>query len=81
MLNLRQNSRFDFPHSVRRSMQHKFAFAPIEIEEDELIDGIEDNRMQAWELTDQDDGELEAFWDHVVADVRKDPNWNFTSDD
>lgn len=78
---IRSDSKFDFPHSVRRSVQHKFAFAPIYHEEDELLDEIDNNKANAWELTDQNMGELEAFWDHVVADVRSDPEWNFTSDD
>ena len=76
-----KDSKFDFPHSVRQSVQHKFAFAPIATEEDELLDEIDNNKTDAWELGDQSEGELEAFWDHVVADVRQDPEWNFTNDD
>jgi hypothetical protein len=78
---INSDSRFDFPHSVRRSTQHKFAFAPMLTEEDELLDDIDNSRTAAWELSDQPAGELEAFWDHVVADVRQDPEWNFASDD
>lgn len=80
MLKLHKNPRFDFPLSVRRSVQHKFAFAPVVAEDDELIEQI-DHQNDAWELGDQPEGELEAFWDHVVADVRQDPEWNFTNDD
>lgn len=71
----------DFPHSVRRSVQHKFAFAPVINEEDEILDQIDDARQAVWELGDQPEGELEAFWDNVVADVRSDPSWNFASDE
>jgi len=85
MLNLRHHfgtgSRIDFPHSVRRSVMHKFAFAPVLDEEDEILDQIAASKADAWELGDQPEGELEEFWDHVVADVRQDPNWNFASDD
>ena len=86
MLKLRRhmfspNSSLDFPHSVRGSVQHKFAFAPILTEEDELIAEIDNNHSDTWELIDQSEGELEAFWDHVVEDVRHDPDWNFASDD
>ncbi len=30
---------------------------------------------------DIDEAELDAFWDHVVADIHEDPEWfNFTND-
>lgn len=85
MLKLRRNfhleSTLDFPHSIRGSVQHKFAFAPIAAEEDELLDSIEEARTTAWELGEQPDAGLETFWDSILTDVRSDPEWNFASDD
>jgi hypothetical protein len=82
MLKFHRNPQFDFPHSIRGSFQHKFAFAPVIDEQDELINGIKEASESTWDLSDQPEGALEAFWDNVVADVRKDPQWNdFANDD
>lgn len=81
MLRLRRHPQLDFPHSVRNQVQHKFAFAPVLDETDELIEQINHPSDEVWELADQPNEELDLFWDKVVDDVRHDPEWQFTNDD
>ena len=58
--------------------------SPVTADGDELAVAVAtdpDTHDNNWELTDRpDEAELEAFWNTVEADVKKDPKW-FTFDD
>lgn len=53
--------------------------SPIKEDSDELTEDVKSDPIahdNNWELNDRpDENELEAFWNRVEADVKKDPKW------
>lgn len=78
-----KKSLFRLPHfdtSTVKPMQ----LSPVTADSDELSLAVAtdpDTHDNNWELADRpDEAELEAFWNNVEADVKKDPKW-FTFDE
>lgn len=76
MLKIKKSFRLKLPNlTTAKPMQ----LSPVPIDDDELTSDVSadaDNQDNNWELTDRPDSdELEAYWNTVEADVRKDPTW------
>ena len=53
--------------------------SPVVSESDELIRAIEDDVIRHddnWTLDSLDTEQLEQDWQHIVHDIRQDPNWS-----
>lgn len=61
------------------------ALSSTQDEDDELIKAIDSDHKDAdneWQLTNEPDSEgIDAFWNGVVSDLQKDPDWYSFSND
>ncbi|HAC56695.1 TPA: hypothetical protein DCF80_04285 [Candidatus Saccharibacteria bacterium] len=78
MLEIKHKHHLHLPHLPTASP--RIALSPVAIDDDdELTVAIENDqasRDDQWELDERPDmGELTEFWDAVVDDVSKDPEW------
>jgi len=78
MLEIKHKHHLHLPHLPAASP--KIALSPVAVaDDDELSTAIKNdqaNRDDKWELSERPDmGELTEFWDNVVDDVSKDPEW------
>lgn len=77
MLTLKQKTKLTLPSLSLLSGPMRFS--PVVNDGDELLTDLDSQfttQDDQWTLTERpDSAELEQFWDAVVADVRKDPDW------
>ncbi len=77
MLTLKQKTKLSLPSVSLFSGPMRFS--PVVSDGDELLSDLDSQfttQDDQWTLTERPDtAELEHFWDAVVADVRKDPDW------
>lgn len=84
MLRLKRKHKINFP-SITELLPHSMQLSPVIADDDELSQAIandpidHDNR---WTLTERPEtGQLEQYWDNVVADIKSDPSWvDFSND-
>ena len=76
------------PHSHHSSLFHlqpsqRLVFSAIPVEDDELIQAIEANHEDQWQLEPvPDTAALSDFWAGVEDDLHNDPDWvSFAGDD
>lgn len=78
MLRLKHAHHLDFPHLTFRP-HYGMQLSPVMADDDELSQAIENDtsaRDNNWELNERPDAlQLDAFWNEVQQDVRKDPEW------
>lgn len=77
MLTIKHKPNISFPAIA--SLSGPMRFSPATNDSDELLTDLDTqfaDQDDQWTLTERPDSEqLEHFWDEVVADVRKDPDW------
>ncbi len=62
---------------------HQLSFAPVDPMADGLGDDIsaEQREEEHFELQEQLDGRLADEWEEILNDARKDPDFNFVSEE
>lgn len=72
-------SRYKLPHGF----MHDLTFDPVQVLDDGLGDDIQAEKQEQGITLEEipNANELQDFWATAVEEARKDPSWNFTSDE
>ena len=78
MLHLSPSHHFTFPHPENRHLE----LSPVPDEDDELIQAIEADHEEPWQLDPTPDTTaLGEFWSGVEDDLHNDPTWETFTDE